>query len=244
MNIYCIRHKDDFLAVADFDKALNSGEFDLSPSNYILSGMITEDEEETINREIVDGLYRRLDRWIQEKRYLPRLVLSSLVFLLCYLFCSLVVRDPIALIDELIISSAASVFAWIIISRKDLKAKCVLDAKEKWQKNIDDADFVYKSYIGELEFYFDEISSIGFKDLIKRIANRDLPPFDSECNLAFKQSLESYLNSSKKLESNYIKEIRRGKTKERRLEKHLLSDYFSGNLDIYLLAFCLGVMHF
>src|SRR5690554_7341348 len=86
------------------------------------SGMLNSQQKDQATYSLFSQIDFAVDRWIQDKRYVPRLLISALVFMLSYLFFSLVVRDPIPMIDELLISSALTIFLWVTLSRRDTRS--------------------------------------------------------------------------------------------------------------------------
>ena len=241
MNIYCIRREKDILAVADFKSEFEVGIEDVPSSHYVLSSMITPEEERVISERIIDGLEKRIDYWIQDKHYFGRLFASAGVFLILYFFCSLVIRDPLPLIDELLISITGSIATWYLIARHDKKALLVKKAKEEWKRSVLDADFEYSSYMEDAEEYYHMLESLGFKTIIPMIADGSVPPFQGDVVEPFKKALESYVEYSLPLERKYIKELRENKFKKDKMEKSLLQDYSLGNVDVFLLAFVLSI---
>lgn len=240
MDIYCIRRKSRIMAIGDFSSVTDLSLDKFPPSRYILSSMITLDEENEIAKRVQKGIDKRIDYWIQEKRYVKRLIICALVFLIVYFLCSLVIRDPLPLVDEIIVSLAFSVLAWIMISKRDLQAKEARSLKERWKDNILASELTYTSFIDDIEEYFRKIEDISFKELPYMLLDDSLPLYDGEIDAGFISALDSYLDNSKKLEKRYIMQLNGGKSNPRKIAKSLLQDYSTGNLDLYFLAFYIG----
>ena len=68
-------------------------------------------------RAMQNDAYLKLLRWLQEKRYIPRLLCSAVVFIVLYLFLSIAIPDPVPIIDEILLSFLGAVFVWIMLCR-------------------------------------------------------------------------------------------------------------------------------
>jgi len=240
MDIFCIRKKNEIVSLADFQNLISKDVEEAPVSRYILSSLITPDEERILSFKLIKAIDKRIDYWIQERRYLRRLIISSIVFLLLYFLCSLTIRDPLPLIDELLVGFAGAIIAWRFISKRDLEAIDAKRQKDIWHKSIIDAELSYSSAMEEIESYCQNLEDIGFKELIERIADGTLDRYRGERLDGLKSALDSVLCFSKKLEKRYIAQIYSKKIAGYKLKKHLLQDYTLGNLDLYFLAFYLG----
>jgi hypothetical protein len=56
--------------------------------------------------------------WINERRFIPRFLIASAVFLVVYLFMSLVIIDPIPVVDEVLIAGGVAIFSFVIAGRR------------------------------------------------------------------------------------------------------------------------------
>lgn len=240
MDIFCLRRERGILALADFKTIIESGPEEVSTSRYIISTTISPQEEDEIADKIIPALDKRINYWIQDKHYIVRLFISALVFILLYFFCSLVIKDPLPLIDELLISLTGSAISWFIVAKRDIEAKIAKNARREWHSSIENAELLYSSEIGEIEEYLAVIDRINFKDLIGRIVDNDIPEYNGTYSKPLRAALDSYLHYSKKLERRYISELDCGEYNGQKLIKNLLQDYSTGNLDLYLLAFAMG----
>ena len=240
MDIYILKKKKESIAIADF-RTLSYVDFDKVPnSKYILSSLITPEEERCISYSFLLGLDKWIGYQIQDRHYPKRFIVSSIVFLFLYLFCSLTVHDPIPIIDEIAIGLVGAFITWHILSSHDIEAKDTKEKKNLLHESVMKAEFSYSSFMSDIEEYYQKIEEIGFKELLSMIADNTLPEYGFEYQLGFGQALDSYLGFSKKLEKRYVEEIKKNRISGKRLKKHLLADYVTGNLDLYFLAFYIG----
>ena len=103
-----------------------------------LSGSCEPSIEETIQYRLYSAIDAAVDAWIQELKYIPRLINSALAFLVSYFFFSFVVRDPVPVLDEMLLSGGAAVAVYIWTAAKNRKSD--LATKKRMElKNLVDA---------------------------------------------------------------------------------------------------------
>ena len=94
---------------------------------------------------------RALRRWNAEDRFLVRFLAASVVFVLVFLFLSIVVRDPVPLLDELVISAAVSIGAYFALVRRDLASQRVERRRIEIRSAIDRTVFEESELVHRLE---------------------------------------------------------------------------------------------
>ncbi len=100
-------------------------------------------------------LYRTVEQavkiWVAERRFIPRFLISSGVFLFAYLFFSLVIRDPVPMIDELLIALGASGAVYFILSRRDLSSVWSSRKRAELRQKVDAIYFAEDQFVREVE---------------------------------------------------------------------------------------------
>ena len=100
-------------------------------------------------------LYRRIESdvrdWINERRFIPRFLISAGVFLVVYLFLSLVIRDPIPLIDELLLGLAGAVASYLAIGRRFEQSSAASNKRIALRAKVDAIVFHESPFLSELE---------------------------------------------------------------------------------------------
>ncbi len=94
---------------------------------------------------------RALRRWNAEDRFLIRFLGASAVFVVAFLFLSIVVRDPVPLLDELLISLAVSIAAYFALVRRDLSSQRVERRRIEIRSAIDRTVFEESELVHRLE---------------------------------------------------------------------------------------------
>jgi hypothetical protein len=112
---------------------------------------------------------RGVDRWIQDVRYLPRLLIGGLIFLVSYFFFSLAVRDPVPMVDELVIATIITVFSLIVIARRDKNSSMSVKRRFELKQNASEVTFEIEEQLEEIEQYLYRYSQLEMIDLIDSI---------------------------------------------------------------------------
>ncbi len=102
-----------------------------------------------------NDLYRLIEEgvkdWVSETRFIPRFLISSLVFLVAYFLFSFAIRDPIPVIDEIIIAIAAFVVTFILIGKRDMRSDLALKRRIALRTSVDRIVFSPSTFVKEIE---------------------------------------------------------------------------------------------
>ncbi|TVQ26719.1 MAG: hypothetical protein EA382_04985 [Spirochaetaceae bacterium] len=143
-------------------------------------------------------LYRIVEQevkvWVADARFIPRFLLSSAVFLVAFLFLSIVVRDPIPVIDELVISLAASIAVYILLGRKYMRSDEALKRRIDLRTRVDQIVFTESPFIKSIEELLieceDETVESTVERLVKTGESLGIDGYDPEL-----QQMTDYLDS-------------------------------------------------
>ena len=202
-------------------------------------------------------LYKRIDRgvdrWIQDARYIPRLLISALSFLVVYFFFSLAIRDPLPMIDELFIASAAAVITAMGLARRDKKGDVAMKQRLVLKQQASRSDFIIEEGIASYEDYLDECSHLDTIDLAERLTlttSESLPslvipegrtgPWQEQFNNLLLRSIEL---THKQLFTRYrqIIRVRNSEQGDESLAARLVKFSMQGQIDLPLLALLVEV---
>jgi hypothetical protein len=110
-----------------------------------------------------------VETWIMEKRYVPRLLLTAGVFLLVYFFGALAVRDPIPMVDELVVSLVVSILFWRFLSRRDVASALARKEKNELKEKASSATVVIDSTLIVVENFLTTLGGMDHDDLADAI---------------------------------------------------------------------------
>jgi len=108
-------------------------------------------------------------QWIMDKRYVPRLLVCAGVFLVVYFFGSLVVRDPIPMIDELAVSIIVSVVFWKYLSRRDVASAIAVKEKGLLKDKASDMRVEITPALVEVENFLSHMEAMEHGELADKI---------------------------------------------------------------------------
>lgn len=144
------------------------------------TGLTTQEKDEALFT-LYTQIDRGVDRWIQDKRYVPRLLLSALVFLVVYFFFSLAVRDPLPMVDELVIALGSAIAFATFLAKRDRKGELAMKRRMELKQQASRSEFDIQEHIGILESYLDTCAYLDTLDLADRLAlvsDQEMPPLE------------------------------------------------------------------
>jgi hypothetical protein len=132
-----------------------------------ISNKISSENRENYLFELYTGIDRGVNSWIQELKYIPRFINSALAFLVVYFFMSFVVRDPIPVIDELLIGAAAAVGVYLFTAARNKKSDIAMKKRVELKNQADQAAFKVEEKLvimEEMLLEYDEMSAVTLSD--------------------------------------------------------------------------------
>ncbi len=211
------------------------------------SQLPTKDKDDALY-VIYTQIDRGVDRWIQDARYLPRLLLSASVFLITYFFFSLAIRDPLPMVDELLIAGGVSVGLAVYLSKRDKKSDMAMKRRLELKQNASRSDFDLLESLTVYEDYLSQCSFLDTIDLADRLAlsgDADLPtltvpeerrgPWQEEMMTLLLEHIR-ITNSLQYKKFLRILEVRKAKKGDEVLSARLLKLAMNKTIDLPLLA--------
>ncbi|MCR5731606.1 MAG: hypothetical protein K6G51_01530 [Sphaerochaetaceae bacterium] len=236
-----------FIRTGEGDITVTSLAFDKRPEEIssfeiVSSGLLTVSERKKVDEVLLRSAYSSVSRYIQDKHYIIRLLLSTFVFMLVYLFLSLVVRDPIPMIDELLLSAVAATAIWIFQMKRDgamaEKSKLLLELGTmigNAEVRIDNSLDSVEAFIYEADRRYDPIKLSNLLSLIKQ--DEELLFFSDDLEEDFKKELREYLNKVDKKSLYFLNRIKKNRTPNRRLAAKLMLAASQNEIDLAFIAF-------
>lgn len=163
-------------------------------------------------REELQGILQKaIRRWAANRWFPHRFVLAAIAFLLAYFFLSYVIRDPLPLIDELLLSFLAGILAFRGLSRGFHAREEVTILREELQEKIDRIRFEESPLVRNIEALLEELEASSFKSLVDRYRRGEklaLHPEDFEEARGLLVALEYRLTAKER--KKFLKELERG----------------------------------
>ncbi len=130
-----------------------------------------------------DELYNAVDTavksLVQDKRFIPNLLISAGVFLLVYFFMTFSMRDPLPMLDELLIAGGATAAVYLSRLKKDRTGPYAAGLRESLKAKIDSIQFREDEFVKEVEDVLHRYESVSSDHLLESM----IVPSDSDFNL-------------------------------------------------------------
>lgn len=183
--------------------------------NYPLEGRYgAAPRVESINlfREELQGILQKaIRRWAANRWFPERFVLAALAFLLAYFFFSYVIRDPIPVIDELVLSFLAGFFSFRGLAKRYYAREEVARLSEEIRGRIDRIHFEESPLVRNIETLLEELEGSSFDELLSRWRRGEklaLHPEDFAEARGLLVSMECRFSEKKR--RKFLKELEKG----------------------------------
>lgn len=135
------------------------------------SGMLTKNQQDEATVQLYSAIDFSVDRWVQNKQYIPRLLVSAVVFTIAYFILSLAIRDPIPMVDEILISTALTIFTWRSLARRDTRSSIAQRRRYELKLKASGRTEVIDESLFAFETFLDEASKADPMQLCKWLCN-------------------------------------------------------------------------
>ena len=149
-------------------------------------------------------LYRQIEvgvkNWLSDARFVPKFLISALVFVVIYFFMSFVIRDPLPVIDEIAIGLAAAVVAFLLLGRRDMNSKVATKKRLDMRVIVDRITFRESPFVKQVEEALHRNETGSMEEVVKQIVDpvsQELGQDVREEAAQFIRALESRFNFKK-----------------------------------------------
>ncbi|AFG37747.1 hypothetical protein [Spirochaeta africana] len=141
--------------------------------NQTISGFYGREPQVEAITALRSRLYQRVDaavgRHVRERLFIPKFLAAAGVFLLSFFFLSLVILTPIPVLDELLISSAAAVAAYIGLGRLQNASERASQLRIRLRGAIDAVHFSHDPCVEIAERLLADIESLPDERLLQEL---------------------------------------------------------------------------
>ena len=205
------------------------------------SAYMSDESREEARAGIYEDCRIRILHAVQDRYYIPRLIVSALVFLVSYLFFSLVLRNGIPMVDELAISAAVCALVYVRMRRSVLSKGLYVDLCGQLQNTLSTLVETEDAGQSAIEAWYGRVSSYidipAMADHLANVEKADVPSLDAELPPRLVEVLKVYATRMHREYSSYLRHIRRSDGRaDARLASLLRQSSVSDSLDLYLLC--------
>jgi hypothetical protein len=138
---------------------------------------VADEADSGIKEDALYLLYTYIDRavdsWVQELKYIPRLINSALTFLIVYFFFSFVIRDPLPMVDEIILASGAAAAVYLWTAGRNRKSDIARKRRTELKLLADSAEITHESTAGLLEQRLRELDGTDLLQLSEQVSGAE-----------------------------------------------------------------------
>lgn len=223
-----------------------------TPVALVSSGMLTKGQKDEASFALYSAIDFSVDRWIQDKQYVPRLLISAVVFMVTYFFMSLAIRDPLPMIDEVLVSTGLTVVCWIALAKRDTRSSRALQRRYELKAKAGSPDYQVQEGIFALEAFLQDIESLDMQDVCDNLCLVEKKEFEllseEQKGLWSQEFLELLLlhlkvrNRSLWRTVQRVHTVRESKKPNLRLSQRLFHLSIQQKLDLPLLSLCVVLL--
>lgn len=205
--IYVVRRKkypDLILSRYSQRRNLTEG-LDGKTSSFVCSSPPLEDMDDCV-RIIYADIDSYITAWIADSRYIFRLLVSAGVFLAVYFVMSIALRDPLPLLDEMLLGILAALLAWRALARRDEKSQNISHTRLRLKKQIE-ARAETSDAVALLETFLEKAEAsdlLSLADYCAGISSRDMSFLQLPLEMSDIQTLLRYLEGHLELQERTI----------------------------------------
>ncbi len=120
-----------------------------------------------------DELYRQVElgvrHWLADQRFVPKFLIAAGAFVAAYLFFSIVVRDPLPVIDEVVLGLAAAVGSFMFLGRRDLASPRAAKKRLDLRQQVDRIAFRESEFVKKVEEALHSAEGQSVEQVVRRI---------------------------------------------------------------------------
>jgi DNA-dependent RNA polymerase auxiliary subunit epsilon len=125
------------------------------------SESISDEDLDYIKTELKIDIENSVNSWINDSRFVFHLLISAGVFLVSYYFFSYVIRDPLPLVDEIVLSLLIAGFSWYRLKNQQYKSDTVIHKKVEIEQYLADIPYNSSDFLVQVELYLEKLASMN-----------------------------------------------------------------------------------
>jgi len=210
------------------------------------SGMLTKNQKDEVTYALYSAIDFSVDRWIQNKQYVPRLLICALIFTASYFVLSLAIRDPLPMIDEIAISVGLTLLGWNVLAKRDTRSSVAQRKRYELKVRSSERKEVVDQHLFALEEYLDEaakVDALSLCDSLCLVSPDQVVPFsfdgplDELGEITKLLFLHMRLNEKALLQTFHaVARLRRQRRADSRLAAKLYHQHMQKRIDLALLS--------
>ena len=108
-------------------------------------------------------------RWLADRRFIPKFLISAATFVVVYFFFSFVIRDPLPVLDEIVAGVGGAVLAFVLLGRADQRSAQAAAKRDALRAAVDRVTFVESAFVRSVEQALAEGESGSLVEWVERM---------------------------------------------------------------------------
>lgn len=138
-----------------------------------LEGRYGREPQVEVLTRLRNELYRQVElgvrHWLADQRFVTKFLIASGVFVATYLFFSIVVRDPLPVIDEIVLGLVAAVASFVIMGRRDMASQRAAKKRLDLRALVDRIAFRESGFVKTVEEALHSAEGESVEQVVRRI---------------------------------------------------------------------------
>ncbi|MDC7232115.1 MAG: hypothetical protein PQJ58_02695 [Spirochaetales bacterium] len=175
--IYYLKWKDQSALFSDLDHQSLISALDEEDLRICYGSSLTEEDKNSINIEMKTAVETAVNRWINDSRFLIHLLMAAGVFLVSYYFLSYVIRDPLPVIDEIILSILLGALAWYRLKNQEHQSERAINRKLELGQFLSAMPMEQTELLEQIELHLENLADMNPVEVKKLIRSGAVPVF-------------------------------------------------------------------
>ncbi len=148
-----------------------------------------------IRPQLEAALRTGLKEWLLDRGFIPRVAVCTAVFVVLYLFFSIVVRDPVPILDEFSLGAIGAIISWRMLSSRSLASTAAVATATWAEKQLETASYRDSGAVAWFEDRLAELDAVPAPDLLHWLDSPSAPyePADRTDLAALKNAFARHL---------------------------------------------------
>jgi hypothetical protein len=207
-NIYYLKWNNRSLLLHEEKDQELISRLDNEELRILYGNRLAEEDLRSIKTSLKISIERGVNRWISDSRFLLHCVMAAGVFLVSYYFLSYVVRDPLPLVDEIILSLLLGILAYFRLNNQEYKSERAVGRKLELEQSLADMPCEGSSFLGEVELYLEKLDAMDDRERRDLTESGGVPVFFSADKKELLRLYKAARSGKRSLRRSYPAELK------------------------------------
>lgn len=176
-DIYFLKWKDHTLYLSEHEDKKMLDALEEEELRICYGSQLSEEDNNSIKTEMKAGIETAVNKWINDSRFVVHLLMAAAVFLVSFYFLSYVVRDPLPLVDEIVLSLFLGGLAMYRLKNQQYQSEKVIHRKLELEQYLGNIAMEKMEYLTQLELYLEKLADMESLELKKLLESGAVPLF-------------------------------------------------------------------